>query len=249
MAALLDHGASGEPLARALITAVKGGLMSIISTLIDADVSIYYKNAKALQIAVAAGDVKIVNLLLRKRSQEPLPLHILFPLVPTRPRQVYYELVNCFIALGVAAPVLHAAFLRAVDHSSQAVYLPVAKTLLAAGVDVNGIGEKCFQDATSTANIELLETLLQCHPKDHLVSASLPAAMSISPSHVRLKLVSLLMTYHANGEVVTQALIKALEEEPVQADLVRILLQDKKSVNFAEGQVLTKAALAGSKEM
>ena len=249
MAALLGHGASGEPLARALITAVGRRLMSIITLLIETDVSIYYNDAKALQLAVAAGDVEIVNLLLRKRSQEPLPLHVLFPLVPRRPRQVYYELVNCFIALGVAAPVLRTAFLRAVDHSSSAVDLPVVKALLAAGVNVNRIGEKCFQDATSTANIELLETLLQCHPDDHLVSASLPAAMSTSPGRVRLKLVSLLMTYHANGEHVIQALIKALEEKPVQVDVVRTLLQDKNSVNLSEGQVLTKAAMAESKEI
>ena len=248
MTALLRRGASGEPVTQALLCAVEHRQTLLIGLLLDAGASIYYQDAKVLRTAIVAGDVEMVDLLLRRTTMKPLLSDLLLPLVPRHPTQVYYELTTRIIRLGVSPSTLHTALVRATDHDSRSVNVPVVKALFSAGIDINRVGERCLKDAASTANIEFLDALLQYHPDDRLISCAVPAAMSVKPDNIRLQIITLLMSHGAKGKFVAQALVKALKEEPIQHDLLRVLLQDKTSINLSEGQIVTIAAQAEHRE-
>lgn len=249
MSTLLHHGASGESVAKALIVAVSNKLISTATLLLEADVSVYYKDAKALQIAISTGNTGLVTSLLTKRTERPLPLHVLVPLIPKRPWQTYSDLMTCFIRLGLPSPLLHTAFLGAMDHTGHNPDIALIKAFLSAGVDVNRVGGKCLSDAVSTANCELVELLLQHNLKEHFVSSAIPIAMSTTPDDVRLRLVSLLMNHGAKGEPIAHGLKKAFQEEPAQLDLIGCLLQDRTAINLLDGEVISGAIHAKHKRV
>lgn len=244
MSPLISKGARGIPLDKALVTAVEQKLEGITMLLLDQKASADYNDAQALQIAATAGDLATVNLVLKKGKPQPQSMRYVLPLVPRGPPQLRYDMTKSIIdaasTAGIPTALLDVALMEAVDTQSPQVDLGLVNLVIVAGADVNCLGGKSFQTAVKRRSIDLLELLVRSAPQPSSLSSAVPVAMGLVEISLRRRIMVILVDHGAKGPTVAQALTTAIEEKPLDEDLV-LYLVSKANVDHHQGQALCSA--------
>ena len=244
MSPLISKGARGISLDKALVTAVQQKLEGVTMLLLDHKASADYNDAQALQIAATAGDLGIVNLLLKKGRPQPQSMQYILPLVPHSPPQLRYDMTKSIIdaasTTGIPTQLLNVALMEAVDTQSPQYDLGLINLLIVAGADVNCSGGKSFQTAVKKGSFDLLEVLVKSAPQPSSLSSAIPIAMGLAEISLRRRIMVTLVDHGANGPTVAQALATAIEEKPRDEDLV-LYLVSKANVDHRQGQALCSA--------
>ncbi|KAL2267029.1 hypothetical protein VTJ83DRAFT_4306 [Remersonia thermophila] len=260
---LLRKGASGTPLHEALIDAVRAGdlpsvellvtphfpgAQSITNTnrrsstpgviLVRHDVaSLDYKAGLALKIAVGAGNLPMVRLLLAGRPSTAT-LDQVFAAVLALAPATRYSIAECFLAAGLSHESISAALQHAIEEQPPRRDDRLIGMLLHHNADVNFNNGAGILSAITIRDLTLLETLLTSRLSPQTAAAAMARAMSVEDRLVRYDMVRLLVGAGAGGEgsEVSLALVQVLSVRPADIELAALLLQHGNAdANFDHG--------------
>lgn len=252
MSALINKGATGEPLSKALVQAVQRKNVKIIGLLLDHKASVDYDDAQALRIAVTEADLVVVDLLLRKGRPQPTSMQYVLPLVPQYPPELRYNMTKSIIDTvgqnGLPTSILNLALVKAVDSRYQDIDNSLADLLIAAGASVDCQQGKCFRLAAEGGSIRLLELLIKNMKEPVSLCAAVPMSIRIKEPKVRRRFMALLLDHGATGSDIDQALIDVLEEAFIDEDLVLSLI-GKADVEYHGGKALLTAVQYSSSKI
>ncbi|KAL9127851.1 MAG: hypothetical protein Q9217_003342 [Psora testacea] len=190
---LIDEGANGPPLDRALVRAVQRKSNKTIGLLLDHQVNINIEGAQPLRMAVTEGDVPMLNLLLSKGRPHPRSMQLILPLVPRSSLQLRLVMTESIInAAGqdrIAVSILNDALLQALRRPSQQevdqFLIPLVDVLITAGASHGAKGSEVNQaliDAIEERSIDkiLVQSLLEKVDLEYLGGRALATAMRLS---------------------------------------------------------------------
>ena len=252
---VIDKGARGFSLDKALMRAVQRKSYNVVNLLLDHQASVGIEDSQPLRTAVTEGDMPMLGLLLSKGHPQPTSMQLLLPLIPQSPPQLRLDMTRSIVdaagQTGIAIPVLNDALLRGLSHPCREVdqyMIPLVDILITAGASVDYQRGKCFRLAAETKAKGLLELLIHSMLDPTSLSPAVPICMKVRHSSQRRKLVGLLLQHGAKGLEVNQGLIDAIEEKPMDKMLVLSLLE-RADLGYLGGRALCTAVRCSSAEL
>lgn len=267
---LLRSGASGDPLHEMLIDAAEAGDLNCVRLLLKpyirdrnsasagtpglgemtqepsffrhAVASPDYKSGKALQTAILRGDQQLVTALLEGRPSHDT-LAKVFPFTSRLDSQERHKIVKLFLQGTLTGPSLHSALQTALSEERTSRDGALIQLLLEHNADINYMQGAGLRTIIADMDIQLLAVLVQ-KASPQTVAARIADAMAIPDHRTRHDMVVLLLRAGAaiGASEVASALLKALEESPVDMSLLRLLLQSGSAdVNAFDGSAIQRA--------
>jgi ankyrin repeat protein len=267
---LLRSGASGDPLHEMLIDATEAGDTACVGLLLKpyirertsmigatpgldegnqepsffrhAVASPDYKSGEALRTAVLRGDQLLVNALLEGRPSHDT-LAKVFPLTSRLEPQDRYKMIELFLQGALAGPSLHSALQTALSEERTSRDGALIQLLLEHNADINYTQGAGLRTIISDLDIQLLAVLLQ-KASPQTAAARIADVMAVPDHKTRHDMVVLLLRAGAaiGASEVASALLRGLEESPVDMSLLRLLLQSGSAdVNAFEGAIIQRA--------
>lgn len=244
MSALISKGATGEPLDAALVAASQQKLLKITKLLLDHNASVDYNDAQAIQTAVSASDLDAFHLLFGKGRPQPRSMQYLLPLVPSSPARLRYDMMKAILNVAnptsIPSAVLDRTLVKVVDDGCSETDINLVNLITVAGANVGCLNGICFQSAVKRGSVELLRLLLGRVLDVSSLSPAVAEAMKLEHPEFRRRIIAMILDHGGEGTAVSQALIDALRENPVDENLILLLLK-KANVNYGGGQVLSTA--------
>ncbi|KAG8533978.1 uncharacterized protein KY384_001721 [Bacidia gigantensis] len=248
---LLCGGAEGNNVAETLIHVVRAGHRNLAKLLILHGASTQYKNAQALRIAVAGGNVGLVACLL-KGSISADSINGAFNEI-TKPydEQQAYALMSALIFKGATGRPLDDALVATVQQGC----IALVKLLLDHNACVNYKGAQALKIAASAGDLFTLRILSnKGRPQTQSMDQVLPM---IPPSPPKLKyemtrcLIEAVSPAKLQTSALDLALVKAIdsETEAIDYNLVNILVTSGANVDCQQGQCFQLAARRGVMEL
>lgn len=260
---LLRKGAGGPPLSEALIAAAEDVDARSVKLLLepyfpgdpgrlepDHDVrrgprglvrdkhdvpSVDHKGGQALRLAVMTRSAVVAKLILAARPSAET-LTAVFPTVMTLPPIDRYQMAELFLAAGVRGPCVSQALQDAVEEHPPKRDERLISLLLTNNADVNFNGGAGVISAVSHEDLPLLRSLLQSQPSPQTTVTAVSKAMLSADVDTRYKMISALLSNYTPillSNEIAEALIIALQENPVDTGLVELLVkQGSADVNF-----------------
>jgi ankyrin repeat protein len=263
LSVLLRKGAGGPPLDDALVDAVQAGDVESAKLLLTPHfpggqtveshdngngprgmvyerhetASVDHRSGLALQIAVAKGHVPMVQQLL-KGNALPETLVEVFPGVRDLPPAERYQMTECLLSAGLAGPCVSAALQEAIREEGPQRDERIIQLLLKFNADVNIDDGACILSAIAQGDADLLEILLKSGFDRRIAASAILEAMRVDDHPVRYRMISLLVEAAAGrggAETCAQALAMVLQDNPLDMDLLNLLLdRGKPDINHME---------------
>ena len=248
---LLCGGAQGECVAETLVQVVRLGRKNIARLLILHGASPLHRNAEALKIAVAAGDVDLVNILLvdsvTKRCASRLFKEI--PRPYTEPHT--YNLMSALIFKGASGISLDEALVVAVQQQSGLI----TRLLLDHKASADYNDAQALQIAASAADLSTVDLLLsKGRPRAHSMQYVLPLVPA-DPQRLRYHMIKSIIDAAASVKIPTPLLDTALmqtidsQSHEVDLPLVKLLIVAGANVNHSNGICFRLATKRGALEL
>ncbi|KAJ2904759.1 hypothetical protein MKZ38_007267 [Zalerion maritima] len=262
---LLRRGATGKCLHDALIDAADSGDMDTASLLLSPifpgggtpvgspvstnasqsmifarhDVAtVDYKAGHALLIAVNQTNAPMVKLMLSSKPSSETMAAVFPETQKTRQPEVKYALTEAFLSAGLRGMAVSEALQKAIEIPSPDRDEHLVSLFLARKPDINFNNGSYITTAVSLQDVNLLQALLDKSPSSQAIANALPMAMEINTPEVRLQIAKLLLNAGASSAtaLVSDALVKALQEHPPYEHLISLLLkQGKADINHNGG--------------
>ncbi|KAL1862988.1 hypothetical protein VTK73DRAFT_6504 [Phialemonium thermophilum] len=259
---LLCIGAAGEPLNDALLDAVEAGDVASVKLLLALQTpeekaklrcsprcrghdfaSVDHRAGLALQIAVSAGDLAMVDTLLSaKHSSETLDA--VFLQLQRLPLNIRNVMIERFLAAGLTGSCISGALLAAVEETPRDDRL--IGLLLSYNADVNFNGGEAVLSAIARQDCSLLRLLLKKQPRPDVAAAGLCKALELGDGAIRYDFVKMLLHAGASrdSDQITGATVGVLQLKPVDVRLLKLLLNSGcVDTNSSQGLVVVQAAL------
>lgn len=247
--ALVRHGACGDSLSRFLIDAVQNGDSEIVEYLIENGASADYDDAQALRYAILACSISDFRLLMRAKPSQ-ISLEQCFLLLDDSPYDARLEMTRELLAAGAKGQMIDNALRRLVSSEFTYETESLIEELIRHGADVNVDDGACFQEASRTGNLPLLNLLLRGKPAPTSIARGIPSAMKLSNSNVRFTVLDLLLTSGAKGPQVDYALLELVDESPADIALIKEFLnKGNANVNIGDGKPIYRATKYGNLEL
>ena len=248
---LLCGGAQGECVAETLVQVVRLGKKKFAKLLILHGASPLHKNAEALKIAVAAGDVDLVNILLvdsvTKRCASRLFKEI--PRPYTEPHT--YNLMSALIFKGASGTSLDEALVVAVQQQSGLI----TRLLLDHKASADYNDAQALQIAASAADLGTVDLLLsKGRPRAHSMQYVLPLVPP-GPQKLRYHMIKSIIDAAASVKIPTPLLDTALmqtidsQSHEIDLPLVNLLIVAGANVNHSNGICFRLATKRGALEL
>lgn len=250
---LLCGGAQGNCVAETLIQVVRGGERSLAHLLVKYGASLHYQRAKSLRIAISAGDLKLVKILL---LGEVSPRYLIDrfddirrPFLKDRTLEMMSMLLSK--AKGAAGTPLDKALVVSVEQR----LISISELLLNHKASVNYNEGQALQIYASGGDLESLKLLLnKGRPQQNLMQHVLPQIPS-GPHQLRYNMAKSIVDAAQPIGIPTPILDAALMEavdlpsELVDLDLVNLVLNAGADVNCLHGRCLQLATQRGCLEL
>ncbi|OCL04416.1 ankyrin [Glonium stellatum] len=239
-ALLVNAGTTGTPLDSALIGCVLRNDYDTASLLIDYKASIEFKDSQALQMATKAGDMRMIDILL-KGHPTAKSLGLSFPLIPRTSKDVKLYMTKCFLRAGAVGEPVSAALIEALLDQNDLRDMDLITFLIDNKADPNYCDGKCLQIAARSGDLVVLELLLRSRPLPTSLSTAIPYAMALKDDQRRIQIIRILLEGGARGDAVAQALADTLECDPPDKDLAKLLVGFGADINYNNGRALHAA--------
>ncbi|EFX06055.1 hypothetical protein CMQ_4124 [Grosmannia clavigera kw1407] len=273
---LLRKGASGIPLHDCLIDAVEAGDISSTQLLLTPHfsgperqvvsspspnpfvgrkslqrhhtASAEHKEGMALQLAVQTMNFSIVDQILAVRPAPEILANV-FPSISLLSPEPQYQMYELFLATGFSGPCVSAVLQRALEERPSNRDSRLIALLLRHIGDTSQAGGAGVLAAVTNHDISLLNTILQnSQPTVQTVAAAMPQAMAIDDLPTRRLMVRSLLIAGAgqDGKSVAEALVTTLSANPVDGELLHLLLDvglADVNYNAQAGSPVTLAAI------
>ncbi|KAL8902786.1 MAG: hypothetical protein Q9207_004376 [Kuettlingeria erythrocarpa] len=245
---LVAKGARGGPLDTALVQAVQHGRNRTVGLLLDHGADINHKSCQPIRMAVTGSDVVTLKLLLTKGRPDPKVMQDLIPLIPRSPLGVTLAVVEAIInAAGqhkIDTAVLNGVLIEALRRPSQdeidKFLIPLVDFLITTGASVDVQQGKCFRLAAATGSLKLMELLISGMSDPTSLSPAVEVSRKIGDPGRRRDFLCTLAKHGAKGREIDQALVDAIEEVPVDRDLLHVLLGIA-DLDYLDGRALVVA--------
>ncbi|KAK1993527.1 hypothetical protein LX36DRAFT_586106 [Colletotrichum falcatum] len=205
--------------------------------------SVDHKGGLALQIAVMRSDAAMAKeMLLSKPSSETLAQ--IFPLTKTLSRKNRYRMVECFLASGLAGPVVHDALQEAIDEEPPHRDEDLIALFLRHNTDINTNEGSALVAAVAQKDLRLLGALLRKNVTPQTAAGVLPRIIGTQDARARLDMAAMLLASVPDLDQprVSQAMLTALNYRPADLKLLQVLLvQGKADVNVDNGIAMAAA--------
>jgi ankyrin repeat protein len=245
MELLLCGGAQGDCVDETLVRVVRVSERSLSSLLIQYGASLDYNQAESLRIAVRAGDLSLVRILLQGCLRPEYVIdqfdEIGRPFVKDQTHEIMSMLLSK--AQGAAGMPLDKALVISVEQR----LINITELLLNYKASVNYNGAQALQICVSAGDLESLKLLLsKGRPQQNLMQHVLPQIPS-GVQRVRYGMTKLIIDAAKPVGIPTPildtALLKAVDSvpEPVDLDLVNLILNAGANVNCMYGRCLLLA--------
>ena len=268
---LLSKGAAGDSLSECLIHAVEAAdaesidlLLSpaprdrkhsgthaqhkapanVLSSNPQATASTDFRSGEALKIAVSKNDAVVLQKLLAARPTLST-LTSVFPFTQNLPARERYKMTELFLKSGLTGPSLHGALQSAINQEAAHRDDVLIKLLLHYGADINYNNGAGLHAVIAQANVNLLGSLVQ-NATAETAAARIHEVMEVADHRSRHDMLGMLLRACSGTKQVevANALLRTLQEQPVDISLLRLLLQQGTAdVGAMDGKIL-KVAIA-----
>lgn len=204
--------------------------------------SVDHKSGEALRTAVLRGDTIMTDRIL-SRQPTAETLSAVFPLTKKLPLKGRHQMVQLFLKRSLPGPCLHAALHDAINEDVSRRDSALINMLLEHNADINFSQGPGLAGVIQQKDTTLLQSLLK-KASPQTAAARIPDAMNLSDHEERFEIMSMLMGAGAviGSQQVASALLQTLGERPVDAPLLKLLLQQGGAdVNLLEGAIAKKA--------
>ncbi|KAG6041335.1 hypothetical protein E4U41_004865 [Claviceps citrina] len=204
--------------------------------------SVDHKSGEALRTALLRGDVSMTGKILSGQPNTET-LSIVFPLTTKLAPKHRYQMVQLFLHTPLPAHCLHAALHDAINEEDSQRDDALVKLLLEHDADINFDHGSGLAGVIKRRDIKLLKLLLQ-KASPQTAATRIVDAMEVPDHGERFEMVSMLVDAGAvtGTQEVANALLRTLNEPPVDMSLLRLLLQKASAdVNILEGSVIKKS--------
>ncbi|KAL1960819.1 hypothetical protein VTO42DRAFT_5802 [Malbranchea cinnamomea] len=245
MEKLLEAGAKGDIVDKALVRAVAGEFVaekeSLVETLVRSGADVNTESGICFQKVVRAGDIVVLNLLLSgKASPEALSMAIpcAFEL---HDKKLQYTMIDILLSSGARGSFVNQKVLELLEEGSADILL--INLLLEKGeIDVNLSNGKLLRLACQHRNNDLLKLLLQHRPSTLSLNAAFPIAFASRAPDIQYKLCQQLLAAGVQGEVISRTLVDGQSSlSSSHPRLLELLLDHGADVNFRDGSVIRRA--------
>ncbi|KAK6355134.1 hypothetical protein TWF696_004257 [Orbilia brochopaga] len=239
MGLLLARGASGEPVDRALLAAVRKNQWTIINLLLSNNASVGYANAATLVHAISKSDEAMLDTLLRN----PVPSSVANAAFThlTMDTRGLYPMAQKLISAGANGEPLSKLLIPAVERQN----ITVVSLLLAGGASVPYDGGASLKKGVQSGDEKLLGILLPgCTNADG--EAAMEAAFPLVERLVdppRGAMISLFLRQGLRGPVIADVLIREVEKTPTSYGIVEMLVKIGEADQAAGDGVALKTAV------
>jgi ankyrin repeat protein len=264
---LLAAGATVADMGEVLHWAVQKDYRTMVALLVGQGVSIDFKEAVVVQLALARQDIQLLKLLLLGDSDASKTsvssgttlASVLPQALSLSTQKMRHEAIELLVRKGLDGEHLHRALLSVITNPA-ICNADLALKLLQGGASVNfrENQENCIISAAKDGNLLLLELLIAREWKatPQILSdtvLTLCIFRERSPfAHLKRSMTTLLQGGAVcNGRQVAQAfLILAQAAEDVEcAELAELLLQHGADVNFQDGQIIKHALILSNENL
>lgn len=188
--------------------------------------SVDYKEGVALQIAVQDANLELVKLMLATRPQPEIVAKV-FPSIFHLSPDSRYQMYERFLATRFSGPCVNAALEQILLEPAATRDPRLVGLFLRHNADINYAGGAGILAAVKNQDTSLLNTVLHNgQPAASTVASALPHAMAIKDLPMRRQMVQSLLAAGAGqeGRVLAEALMTALTSDPVDGELLHLLL-------------------------
>lgn len=255
MSLLVEKGAKGAPMSRALVRAVQNKSMKSVGLLLDHGANVEVDGSQPLRMATTGGDIQMLNLLLNKGQPQLRSIQVILPLIPESPLQSRFEMTKSIInAAGqykIAVSLLDNALLGALRRPPQEFnpsLISLVDILITAGATVDCQHGTCFRLAAEFGSMELLELLIYNMSQPASLSPAVHVCMKMKDFRERRTFVDILLKHGAKGLEVNQALIDAVEESSMDKVLIESLLE-KADLDYIDSRAILTVMRRDSVEL
>ena len=248
---LLCGGAQGERVAETLVQVVRSGNRNIAKLLILHGASPLHRSAEALKIAVSAGDVELVKILLVDSVTKNCASR-LFKEIPrpyTEPQT--YDLMSALIFKGASGTSLDEALVVAVQQQSGVI----TRLLLDHKASADYNDAQALQIAASAGDLSTVGLLLsKGRPRPHSMQYVLPLVPP-GPQKLRYNMTKSIIDAASSVKIPTPMLDAALMQtidsqcHEIDLPLANILIVAGADVNHSNGRCFKLATRKGALEL
>ncbi|EWC46757.1 hypothetical protein DRE_04002 [Drechslerella stenobrocha 248] len=219
MSLLLARGATGDPVDRALLAAVRKNQWTIITLLLSNGASVGYSNAACLAHAVAQSDDAMLQTLLQHRvSSETASIAFGYLTMETRE---LYSMAKRLIEAGATGTPLSKLLVASVERRN----ITIASLLMSGGASVTFNGGQSLRKAVETGDDQIVKILLPgclgtSGGEVMDIAFTLTDGLADGP---RSAIISLFLEAGLRGNAISQALIKEVNKMPINYQIVNDL--------------------------
>lgn len=260
---LLQRGANGVALDQCLVDAAESGDIAAVDLLLQPnfpqspmigqpkDVTLLmrhavanpnYRAGEALRTAVLKADSLVAEKILAARP-DPETLSLVFPLTRNLYQKDRSQMIELFLRGSLSGECLHVALQDALDAPASQRDDALIKLLLDHGADINYNSGEALVPIIKQTDLKFLNGII-AKVSPQTASAHIKYAMRVTEHKPRLEILTMLLRMGAaiGTNEITNALLDALLEKPVDINLLKLLLdQGNGDINALEGGLVKKA--------
>ena len=248
---LLCGGAQGDCVAETLVQVVRSGNKNLARLLILHGASPLHTNAEALRIAVAAGDVELVNILLVDSVTQSCASRLFMEIPRPYTEPHTYNLMSALIFKGASGTSLDEALVVAVQQQSSLI----TRLLLDHKASADYKDAQALQIAASAADLRTVNLLLsKGRPRAQSMQHVLPLVPH-GPQELRYRMIKSIIDAAGSVRIPTPlldtALMQTIDSQSIEIDLplVNLLIVSGANVDHSNGICLRLATKRGALEL
>ena len=248
---LLCGGAQGDCVAETLVRVVRAGHRNIARLLVLHGASLQFKRAEALRIAVAAGNIQLVDILMVGNVPKDCATDLFNEIPKPYTDNQTYDLMSALIFKGATGTPLDEALVAAVQQKS----VRITRLLLDHKANADYNDAQALQIAASAGDLSTVDLLLsKGRPRPHSMQHVLPL-VPYGPPRLRYDMAKSIIdaasSFRIPTSVLDVALMQAIDLQSQQVDLnlVNLLVVAGANVDCLKGKCFQLAVKRGSLEL
>ena len=251
---LLIAGATGDPVAQILVSAVRAGQQSVAELLVRYHVNLQFNSAEALRIAVSAKNLGMLSTLLLGKIEKEITSSLIDEIPHTCSEDQNYSILSLLIRKGAKGPPLSRALMYAVQRKN----VKSINLLLDHNASVVFDDSQPLQMAAAGGDIQILNLLLgKGQPPPTSMQVVLPVIAEFPLQQTFEMTNSIINAAGPNGIpafISDESLLSALSRPTHEfhqslIPLVKILVEAGARVDYKQGTFFRLAAECGSMEL
>ncbi|KAK6361345.1 hypothetical protein TWF730_005079 [Orbilia blumenaviensis] len=246
---LLTSGAEGDDVSMALVKTIRQHPEAIgqIDLLLNNGADVNFGNGEVIRAAFTSKQLGVLKKLAYRGANQP-NLSTVFQMAwDYQDPEWQYRVMEVILGAKLKGPIVDDALIKLAQQEGSETR--VFTLLLKHGASVNHASGAAIMYCIRRGFVERLKLLLQQEPSSSVIHDALQMAMEQKDTEVRYAMVDAILEKQPEYEDINDALIRALEDESPNKEIVTLLLENDAYPLYEEGRPIRLAALGGHYEV